>query len=257
MDLVVMTLLVLAIVVIIIMLYSKPSKSAESKQSDEAPYRPKNVENLQIKEVFIPHKKVEGTYCRGTQSERLVVNTLRSLDINPQTIFHDVYFKKTHNFFVQVDIIVPTRVGILVFEVKDYKGWIYGNGMQPTWTQVLAYGKHKYHFYNPIMQNQEHIRHIKSMCYQLTNIPFFSIVVFADNCQLQDIKDIPENTFLVYDFQVAEVVRSILNNNRLAPYTDKMEIMRLFQNAYNNGANPYVVEWHNRRIHEMHGGDRR
>lgn len=194
---------------------------------------------------------------RGTYSERLIVNTLRNVIANPQTIFHDVYFKKTHNFFVQVDIIVPTRVGILIFEVKDYNGWIYGNGMQPTWTQVLAYGKHKYHFYNPIMQNQEHIRHVKSMCHQLERIPFFSIVVFTDNCQLQDIKDLPENTFLVYDYQVEVVVRSILNNNEPAPYTDKMEVMRLFATARENGANPYVVEWHSRKTSEMHDGRNR
>lgn len=57
----------------------------------------------------------------------------------------------------QIDVVVATNVGIIVFEVKDYSGWIYGNGNQQKWTQVLSHGREKYRFYNPILQNRSHI----------------------------------------------------------------------------------------------------
>ena len=30
----------------------------------------------------------------------------------------------------QVDVVVATKKGIIVFEIKDYSGWIFGNEQQ-------------------------------------------------------------------------------------------------------------------------------
>ena len=73
---------------------------------------------------------------------------------------------------------MPTKVGIIVFEVKEYNGWIFGSGHQKEWTQILAFGKQKYRFYNPVLQNKRHIEQLRSKLPQLANIPFFSVVVF-------------------------------------------------------------------------------
>ena len=90
---------------------------------------------------------------RGTRAERrLVVKMLRK-GVHPKTIFHDLYLQKRNGEFSQVDIVVATPQGLLAIEVKDYSGWLFGNEKQRYWTQVLNYGKEKYRFYNPIMQN--------------------------------------------------------------------------------------------------------
>jgi hypothetical protein len=83
---------------------------------------------------------------RGTKSERTLVLQLLHSGIPSQTIFHDLYLKKYNGRYCQIDLVVPTKVGILVFEVKDYSGWIFGTGYKPKWTQVLAYGNEKYIF---------------------------------------------------------------------------------------------------------------
>ena len=93
---------------------------------------------------------------RGAVSERFLILTLLKYGINPGAIFHDLYIYKPDGTTSQVDVVVATRVGIVVFEVKDYSGWIYGQGNQQKWTQVLSYGNEKYHFYNPILQNKSH-----------------------------------------------------------------------------------------------------
>lgn len=91
---------------------------------------------------------------RGTSSERELVLKLLKNKIPAQTIFHDLYIKKWDNKFSQIDLVVPTKVGILVFEVKDLSGWIFGRGNNKEWTQVLAYGNEKHRHYNPILQNK-------------------------------------------------------------------------------------------------------
>lgn len=59
--------------------------------------------------------------------------------IPAQTIFHDLYVKKSNGNFTQIDLVVATKVGIIVFEIKDYSGWIFGTGYKPQWTKVLVY----------------------------------------------------------------------------------------------------------------------
>lgn len=89
---------------------------------------------------------------RGEWSERRVVLRLLKMGINPKAIFHDLYIQKPNGEYTQVDVAVATKAGIIVFEVKDYSGWIFGNEHQKYWTQLLAYGKEKHRFYNPVMQ---------------------------------------------------------------------------------------------------------
>ena len=72
---------------------------------------------------------------------------------------------KGENDFSQIDLVLATKQGIVVFEVKDYKGWLFGAGNHNNWTQVLAYRRRKYRFYNPIKQ--------KSYCQLKTYIEFF------------------------------------------------------------------------------------
>lgn len=38
--------------------------------------------------------------------------------------------------------------GIIVIEVKDFSGWIFGNGNYFYWIKVLVYGEKKFRFYN-------------------------------------------------------------------------------------------------------------
>lgn len=90
---------------------------------------------------------------RGEWSERKVILKLLKEGINPKAIFHDLYVQKPNGEYTQIDIAVATKVGIIVFEVKDYSGWIFGNEHQKYWTQLLAYGQERHRFYNPVMQN--------------------------------------------------------------------------------------------------------
>jgi len=193
---------------------------------------------------------------RGTKSERDLVLRLLKHGISSQAIFHDLCIEKSNGEFSQIDIVVATTEGIIVFEVKDYSGWIFGNGNYSHWTKVLAYGKKKYRFYNPVKQNQNHIKTLRKQLRQFENIPFFSIIAFYGDCELKEINFVPEGTYLVKHQRILEVLKVIKTNNNAAPYTDKQEVVRTLQQAVWNGENIHNQEKHIDNINDMLGKDR-
>lgn len=188
---------------------------------------------------------------RGTRSERQTVLNLLKNGIPAQTIFHDLYFTNKNGTLSQVDIVVPTKTGIIVFEIKEYGGWLYGTGNQTKWTQVLAYGREKYQFYNPILQNRRHIESIANQLDQFKNIPFYSIIVFFGNCEFKDISNVPDDVFLIRSWEIIEVINMILNENRPAAYLNKFEILNLFKSAVKNGENDDLRQRHFRNIESI------
>lgn len=193
---------------------------------------------------------------RGTKSERDLVLRLLKKGIPSETIFHDLCIVKNNGKISQIDVVVATTEGIIVFEVKDFSGWIFGNGNYSHWTKVLAYGKRKYRFYNPIKQNKSHIESIKKQLRQFKNIPFFSIIVFYGDCELKEINYVPNGTFLVKSHRIFEVLKQIRKNNEPAPYSDKHEIIRLLEQAVENGENIDIQEKHVEDIEDMIGKHR-
>ena len=183
-------------------------------------------------------------YHRGTETERKLVLKLLKSGIHFQTIFHDLYITNANGSYSQIDLVVPTKVGIIVFEVKKYSGWIFGNGNQPKWTQLLAYGKQRYRFYSPVFQNNKHILDLKKQLPQFENIPFYSVLVFYGDCVFKDISFIPNGTFIVKQHNVLKVIKNITNENEPANYINKREILNLLKNAVKNGENKDITNKH-------------
>jgi len=189
---------------------------------------------------------------RGTRSERKLVLKLLKYGIPPQTIFHDLYVEKRKRRYAQIDLVVPTSVGVLVFEVKDYSGWIYGND-SPRWTQVLVYGREKHRFYNPIMQNSKHIIDLKKKLSQFENIPFFSIIVFYGDSVIKDFGHVPYRTFIIKPRSLNKLIRDILKNSDPAQYTNKREVVNVLKEAVRNGDSPEIRNMHIAHIMNMLG----
>jgi hypothetical protein len=193
---------------------------------------------------------------RGTRSERDLILTLLKNGISAQAIFHDLYVKKNNGDFSQIDLVVATKVGIIVFEVKDYSGWIFGNGRQSQWTKVLAYGKEKYRFYNPIMQNNTHIAALRKQLIQFEKVPFYSIIAFYGDCELKDVSFVPRGTFIAKSTRVLDVVNAIISDNETANYTDKNEIIKTLRECVKNGVNRETQTKHIENIKDMLGKER-
>jgi len=213
---------------------------------------------------FIVYKKIRDKNLlesvtdkrRGTKSERDLVLRLLKCGFSDQSVFHDLYVEKHKGEFSQSDVVLLTNVGIIVVEVKDYSGWIFGNGGQSQWTKVLAYGKQKYYFYNPIMQNIKHIAELQKHLSKFDTIPFYSIVVFYGDCVFKNISFVPHGTYIVKAKRVLEVIRNILRDNPPYFYTDKDEVIRILRDAVTNGGILENQILHIENIRDMFGTDR-
>ena len=184
------------------------------------------------------------TPFRGTWSERKLIIKLLKIGIPPITIYHDLFVEKENGGYSQIDAVVVTKVGILVFEVKDYSGWIFGKGYQNYWTQVLAYGKEKHRFYNPVLQNAVHVDSLRKRLSEVANVPFYSIIVFYGRCRLRNVNYIPNGTYIIYPNDVKSIIDSIMSNSLHGNYIDKRGVINILRNCVENGNNSEVIRRH-------------
>lgn len=125
---------------------------------------------------------------RGIAGEYRIYSALRHFEKDGGRFLFNVYLPKDNNETTEIDVLLISAKGLFVFESKNFSGWIFGNEAHKNWTQTLPRGRgssHKSGFYNPIMQNAAHIRHLKRAVDQ--NVPFKSIIVFSDECTLKNV----------------------------------------------------------------------
>ena len=125
----------------------------------------------------------------------------------------NVYLPKENGETTECDVLLITSRGIIVFESKNYSGWIFGNENQIMWTQTLFQGKgrpaRKEKFYNPIMQNNVHIRCLRSVVGVDHSIR--SIIVFSDRCELKKVTVTSPDVQVVKRNRIRQAVAAAMN----------------------------------------------
>lgn len=115
--------------------------------------------------------------------EYLIINELSKLPGNSKFIIN-AYIPSPTGKITEIDIIFIHETGIYVIELKDYSGWIYGNEENNYWIQILE-NKEKYSFYNPILQNQAHIKILQNELHFIDCRSFLSLIIFSERCTLK------------------------------------------------------------------------
>ena len=132
--------------------------------------------------IFLRRKfRAWKTNVKGKISEHLVYHKMLQLS-DEYTIFNDLLFE-SNGYSTQIDHLVVSPYGIFVIETKGYKGWIFGGENTEYWTQSL-YGN-KYQFYNPIKQNEGHVRYLRYLLRTSAYIPIIPIVVFGNSAEIK------------------------------------------------------------------------
>lgn len=125
---------------------------------------------------------------KGLYGEYLTWKYLKKLSGYKKYLFN-CYVPKDNGETTEIDVILLHESGIYVFESKNYSGWIFGTETQPYWTQTLPTGRgqsRKEHFFNPILQNNVHIKWLCQTLHQNPTV-FRSYIVFSDHCTLKKI----------------------------------------------------------------------
>lgn len=175
-------------------------------------------------------------YDRGKYGEYVAYKHLQHFEDMGGKFLFNLYVPKWNNETTEIDMLLICSKGLFVFESKNYSGWIFGNEAHKNWTQTLPRGWqgdcHKERFYNPIMQNASHIKHLRRLIQG--NIPMRSIIVFSDECTFKNVTVRSGDIRVVNCHNVASAVTQICNQtevdlltqieindiyNKLFPYT--------------------------------------
>ncbi|QUW23010.1 NERD domain-containing protein [Sporosarcina sp. Marseille-Q4063] len=147
------------------------------------------------------------------------------LDTNEYKVLHNITLQNSQGKTTQIDHIIVSIYGIFVVETKNYQGWIYGNEIDRQWTQVIY--KKRQQFYNPIKQNQGHIRALKGMLPEYKNIPFISIINFSPKATLKEIQIHSSHVYVVYTHRVNPIIKSmkapVLSHSEIVSITERIQ----------------------------------
>lgn len=144
---------------------------------------------------------------RGEKLTERELNLVRLLGRKGK-VLRNVYVPKTNGETSEIDVMFITQKGIFVFESKNYSGWIFGDESAQYWTAMLP-NKEKNKFYNPIKQNQTHIKWLKE--YVGNDIPLFSIVVFSERCELKKVSVTSQDVKVIKRDRTYAAVKTIWN----------------------------------------------
>lgn len=169
---------------------------------------------------------------KGLYGEYLTYKNLKTLEAHGAKFLFNVYIPKNNGETTEIDVLMISPKGIFVFESKNYGGWIFGGENQKTWYQTLPISRgkcHKEKFYNPIMQNNAHIKHLKQFLGE--DISMKSIVVFSDRCTLKRMDLHSRESIVIHRGRVLSTVVSMYTGT-LGELLDGNKIKRIYDQLY-------------------------
>lgn len=117
---------------------------------------------------------------KGQAGERSAFLELRKLGVSEEQIFRNVYIP-VNNGTTEIDLLAVTRKGLMVFECKNYRGTVYGDGRRRRWVQYLG-GKKSY-FLSPAVQNKWHVKCLREYFHAIPDLPIIPFVATTGNAQ--------------------------------------------------------------------------
>ena len=156
------------------------------------------------------------------------------LDTNEYKVLHNITLQSAVGKTTQIDHVIVSIYGIFVVETKNYQGWIYGNEIDLKWTQIIY--KKRQQFYNPIKQNQGHIKALKGMLPEYQHIPFISIINFSPKATLKEIQIHSSDVHVIYTHRVNSIIKSmkapVLSNSELISITERIQKNKILSSEH-------------------------
>ena len=150
---------------------------------------------------------------KGQRGEDLIARILYKTVPGEFQVFRNVYVPNGDTTS-EIDLLMVHEKGIFVFESKNYSGWIFGSAEQVYWTKMFP-GKEKYSFYNPVRQNQTHIKALMRYL-ELPGNCFYSCIVFSDRCTLKKVPDNTYYTVITQSSQLPTVLKHLFSKSPIS-----------------------------------------
>ncbi|HZG88053.1 nuclease-related domain-containing protein [Paenibacillus sp.] len=137
---------------------------------------------------------------------------------------------KSRTGFAQIDHVVVTPYGLFVIETKNYNGEIKGGREDRQWS---VGGRFK--MYNPLKQNQGHIKALENVLANHAPLSFISLVSFTMRCRFSidpALRKIESDELVVYDVELSEFIqRKLLRQKAIhaEPLLSDAQILHIHQ----------------------------
>lgn len=162
-------------------------------------------------------KKDDSLERIGYETEKQIAETIKQeIDAGLEGyVLQNLYIPKENGGASEIDAVLICTKGLYVFESKNIAGYIFGDEKHREWTVTLFSGNkttEKHKLYNPIWQNNTHIRHLKR--YLDSSIPVNSVIVFSDRGELKNIPRRTESATIIQARDIKEYLDSIRHSSQ-------------------------------------------
>ena len=125
--------------------------------------------------------------------------------------------------YTEIDLLIITRVGLFVTEVKNYNNCeIIGTEEDEKWEVKYKSGK-IYDMYNPIKQNDGHIRTLLRYIDNRASQYIYSLIVFSDNADLR-VQSVRNGVYVINEKDLTKFISKI-NSNRDNLTTEEIKVI--------------------------------
>ena len=164
---------------------------------------------------------------------------LKNIGFEEKQIFFNLYVPNGENY-TQIDVLVVCKIGIIVFEVKDYNSAIFGGIDEKYWHHTyISYDT--YQMYNPIIQNANHISCLKK---HFSGFNMLNVVVFFGNCRLRHTRFLSSKCCVIYADQLNDCINYLYYHNKQNNNKMKTEYLNLLNKFMENGNNVDIQKQH-------------
>lgn len=153
----------------------------------------------------------------GKSGEQIIYRTLiDQIHVPENQVLRNVYVPTADGKTSEIDLLVVSKKGLLVFECKNYAGNVYGDVQRDKWIQYL--GKKKSFFYNPFMQNRSHVKHLKKYLEAYGDIPMIPMVatIMRGNWKVKNYG--PEDYLLGYNSHLKDILAKTPDSELMAQH---------------------------------------
>lgn len=147
---------------------------------------------------------------KGKYGEYLSFKILEKIN-GASRILTNVYLPKGNGETTEIDLVYIHETGIYVLESKNYSGWIFGDEKSKNWMQTLTNGQ-KQKFYNPIWQNNTHIKYLMKVL-EVDESFIKSIIVFSDRCTIKKMEVNSKSIKVINRFELRKTIEKLIDSS--------------------------------------------
>lgn len=217
-------LTVFLIALIALLVQTSPPNTSE----DSVIAKTVHVEPLQHAIEYSRGEYLDSAKKAGDISEAAVRSLLiNNFNVPTKQILRNVYIPVGNGGTTEIDVLVVSKKGLLIFECKNYGGNIYGDVNMEKWIQYI--GKQKNYFYNPFKQNKTHVKYLKKFLQRFGDVPVIPFVAVSARGKWAVRKMSDDDYLLGYNCQFAEIYGNLPNSAIMEQnFNDILNVLCMF-----------------------------